>query len=57
MSNSILIVDDEPGIRETLQDVLKDEGFSVQTATSGEACLEIIQRENFACILLDIWLG
>lgn len=57
MTNSILIVDDEPGIRETLRGVLEDEGFAVQTAATGEACLKLVQSNNFACILLDIWLG
>ena len=56
MHNSILIVDDEPGIRETLRGVLEDEGFAVETADSGEACLEITEKQHFACILLDIWL-
>lgn len=57
MSNSILIVDDERGIRETLRGVLEDEGFEVETVVSGEACLEIVQKQHFSCILLDIWLG
>ncbi len=57
MQNTILIVDDERGIRETLRAVLVDEGFSVQTAESGEACLELVKMQNFSCILLDIWLG
>jgi len=57
MQNTILIVDDERGIRDTLRGVLEDEGFAVETAESGEACLEIVRKQNFACILLDIWLG
>ena len=57
MQNSILIVDDEPGIRDTLRGVLEDEGFSVETAASGEACLELVETHHFGCILLDIWLG
>lgn len=57
MQNSILIVDDERGIRESLSAVLEDEGFDVKTAESGEACLQITKRTTFACILLDIWLG
>lgn len=56
MSNSILIVDDERGIRETLRGVLEDEGFDVETVESGEACLELVEENSFACILLDIWL-
>ena len=55
--NSVLIVDDEPGIRDTLRGVLEDEGFAVQTAATGEACLDITKKEHFGCILLDIWLG
>lgn len=55
--NSILIVDDEPGIRESLRGVLEDEGFAVETAATGEACLKLVGGKNFACILLDIWLG
>lgn len=57
MSNSILIVDDERGIRETLRGVLEDEGFEVETVVSGEDCLKAVETTNFACILLDIWLG
>src|SRR5438045_1707951 len=55
--NTILIVDDEPGIRESLRGVLEDEGFAVETAATGEACLKLVKSNNFACILLDIWLG
>ncbi|MGH9821583.1 MAG: response regulator, partial [Pyrinomonadaceae bacterium] len=55
--NLILIVDDEPGIRDSLRAVLEDEGFEVETAASGEACLDLAQKNSFACILLDIWLG
>jgi two-component system nitrogen regulation response regulator NtrX len=57
MSYSILIVDDEPGIRDTLRSVLEDEGFAVETAETGEAGLESARTHHFACILLDIWLG
>ncbi|HZH34037.1 MAG TPA: sigma-54 dependent transcriptional regulator [Pyrinomonadaceae bacterium] len=56
MFNSILIVDDERGIRETLRGVLEDEGFEVETAGSGEEGLLAVERQNFACILLDVWL-
>ena len=53
---TILIVDDERGIRETLRGVLEDEGFDVETVASGEACLKSVEENNFACILLDVWL-
>ncbi|HXF43658.1 MAG TPA: sigma-54 dependent transcriptional regulator, partial [Pyrinomonadaceae bacterium] len=55
--SKILIVDDEPSIRETLRGVFEDEGFQVETAASGEECLAIASANPFACILLDIWLG
>ncbi len=57
MKNSVLIVDDEPGIRDTLRGVLEDEGFVVAAVTSGEECLDAVRDRDFACILLDIWLG
>jgi len=55
-SNSVLVVDDEPGIRSTLKDVLEDEGYEVVCASSGEECLELTESDHFGCILLDIWL-
>ncbi len=57
LMSAILIVDDEPGIRATLRGVLEDEGFAVEAAASGEACLKLVKEQSFACILLDIWLG
>ncbi len=56
MTFSILIVDDERGIRETLRGVFEDEGFEVESCESGETCLKAVEVRNFACILLDIWL-
>lgn len=50
-------MDDEPGIRETLRGVLEDEGFDVDTAATGEKCLEKSAERHFSCVLLDIWLG
>jgi Response regulator containing CheY-like receiver, AAA-type ATPase, and DNA-binding domains len=55
--SSVLIVDDEPGIRETLRGVLEDEGFAVETAATGDECLKLAETGNYSCILLDIWLG
>ncbi|HEX8249547.1 MAG TPA: sigma-54 dependent transcriptional regulator [Pyrinomonadaceae bacterium] len=56
MPNSVLIVDDERGIRETLRGVLEDEGFEVEAVGSGEDCLKVGATKNFGCILLDVWL-
>lgn len=56
MSESILIVDDERGIRETLSAVLRDEGFHADAVGSGEECLKAIARRAYGCVLLDVWL-
>jgi two-component system, NtrC family, nitrogen regulation response regulator NtrX len=56
MKHSILIVDDEPGIRESLTNVLEDEGYRVASVESGEACLEAVRDGKFEIVLLDIWL-
>src|ERR1019366_1884153 len=56
MKQSVLIVDDEPGIRESLTDVLEDEGYRVESVGSGEACLETLNTNKFDVVLLDIWL-
>src|SRR5260370_1850983 len=56
MSESILIVDDERGIRETLSAVLRDEGFSAESVASGEDCLKEIGKRAYGCVLLDVWL-
>jgi len=52
----ILIVDDEKGVRSSLQAVLSDEGFETHLAKSGEECLEMVTRTSFDAILLDVWL-
>src|SRR5229473_64633 len=56
MSDSILIVDDERGIRETLSAVLRDEGFVADAVASGEECLKAIACRVYGCVLLDVWL-
>ncbi|HVO82066.1 MAG TPA: sigma-54 dependent transcriptional regulator [Terriglobales bacterium] len=53
---TILIVDDESGIRQSLKGVLEDEGYRTASAESGEACLELFQKRVFDVVLLDIWL-
>jgi two-component system nitrogen regulation response regulator NtrX len=52
----ILIVDDEPGIRESLAGVLEDEGYSCTAVDSGEQCLEEVGRNPYEVVLLDVWL-
>ena len=56
MRNPILIIDDEPGIRSVLGDVLSDEGFSVLEASSGLEALRILKTELVDLIFLDVWM-
>ena len=56
MPATILIVDDELGIRESLGALLRDEGYEIAAVDSGEACLEILEQRKFDLILLDVWL-
>ncbi len=53
---SILIVDDEPGVRSALGGVLRDEGYEVDAVDTGEACLERLGRQAYDVVVLDIWL-
>jgi len=53
---TILVVDDEPGVRSSLSGVLRDEGYSVEAVSSGEACLERVTRGPVDLIVLDVWL-
>jgi two-component system, NtrC family, nitrogen regulation response regulator NtrX len=53
---TILIVDDEPGVRTALSGVLRDEGYTVDAVSSGEDCLERVTRAAFDLIVLDVWL-
>ena len=49
----VLIVDDEPNIRETISFILEMEGFAVATADDGEQGLEAVRRLRPPVVLLD----
>lgn len=52
----ILIVDDEPDIRNLISDILSDEGYSVATAANGEEANSQLTIKTPQLILLDIWM-
>lgn len=52
----ILIVDDEPIVRESLRDWLVDAGYEVQTAKTGEEGLEILENQEIGLVILDVRL-
>jgi two-component system nitrogen regulation response regulator NtrX len=54
--HSVLVVDDERDIRESLRGILEDEGYTVLLAESGEVCLEQLKKRSCEVVLLDIWL-
>jgi DNA-binding NtrC family response regulator len=56
MSGSVLIIDDEAGIRESLQTLLEMEGYDVETAASGQQGLNRLGQRTFDLILLDLAL-
>ena len=56
MFPSLLIVDDEPSILQSLGGLLSDEGFEVTTAANGYEALKTIEMEAPDLVLLDIWM-
>ncbi len=56
MQKTLLIVDDEPAILSTLSAVLRDEGYHVALASTGEAALQSVQSSLPDLVLLDIWM-
>jgi len=56
MTKTIMIVDDEPSIRTSLEGVLEDEGYKVICASDGNEALKSMEEERPDLILLDIWM-
>ncbi len=54
--HTILIVDDEESIRDSLSGILQDEGFTSLTAENGETALTLLSDERPDLVLLDIWM-
>ena len=56
MFPSVLIVDDEPSIVQSLSGLLSDEGYKVSTAFNGHDALKVIDSDSPDLVLLDIWM-
>ncbi|MFN3477022.1 MAG: response regulator [Candidatus Methylomirabilales bacterium] len=52
----ILVVDDDPGIRETLQRILTTRGYHVFLASDGQQAIDQVNRQGFDLVLLDVIL-
>jgi two-component system nitrogen regulation response regulator NtrX len=56
MAKRILVVDDEERIRQSLNGILKDEGYEVQEAKDGTQALKQVESDPPDLVLLDIWM-
>ncbi|MFH1019006.1 MAG: sigma-54 dependent transcriptional regulator [Pseudomonadota bacterium] len=56
MAKTILIIDDEASIRESLSGILTDEGFQALCAEDGQQGLAMLEEEQVDLVLLDIWM-
>jgi two-component system nitrogen regulation response regulator NtrX len=56
MRESILVVDDEAGVRSSLVGILEDEGYHAEAVESGEACVQALDARRYDLLLLDVWL-
>jgi len=52
----VLVVDDDPRVREVLKDVISQHGYSVTAVESGERALEELDRRHYDVIFLDLML-
>ncbi|HEX2037489.1 MAG TPA: ATP-binding protein [Chloroflexota bacterium] len=55
-SGSILIVDDEASVLETMQAILELDGYTVETASKGALAIELLQRQTYDVVLTDLRL-
>jgi len=53
---SILVIDDEPGIRTTVRDILEDEHYVVSLAEDAVVGLDLMEKLSPDLVLLDVWL-
>ena len=54
--SEILVVDDEPGIRDLLREILEEEGYEVRLAENGEQARAARHEKRPDLVLLDIWM-
>src|SRR5262245_55231105 len=54
MPDAILVADDEPGVRESLAEVLRDAGYDVETAADGRAAIAALEARDFAIVVTDL---
>lgn len=53
---TVLVVDDDPSIRQTMETIVRTAGMNPLTAPSGEEALQVLRRANVDVMLLDVQL-
>ena len=57
VKHNILLVDDDPHMLDVTYEILTDEGYHVQRATSGETAIEALQTKDFDLVITDLNMG
>jgi DNA-binding NtrC family response regulator len=53
---TILVVDDEPIVRESIRDWLKEAGYNVMTAETGEEAIKLLEKYDISILVIDVRL-
>ncbi len=53
----VYIIDDDKNVRNSLKEILEDEGYEVQLYASGKSCLKQLEKERPSVLFLDVWLN
>lgn len=56
MKKTVMVVDDERDVRESVKTVLEKEGYKVVAAVDGDDCLQKLQKQKVDLVLLDIMM-
>jgi two-component system nitrogen regulation response regulator NtrX len=57
MNAKVCIIDDDKNVRNSLKEILEDEGYEVQLYASGKSCLKQLEKERPSVLFLDVWLN
>jgi len=57
MNVNVYIIDDDKNVRNSLKEILEDEGYDVQLYASGKSCLKQLEKERPSVLFLDVWLN
>jgi len=57
MSNTILVVEDDAGLREALIDTLEMSGIACMAANSAEQAMVLLKKEAFSLVVSDVQMG